>query len=73
MGEENKYGKMELYMKDIGLIIKCMDLEDFFTQQVIIIKVSGKMINLMDMVYNYFIQGIYEHFTGVIYKGNWKE
>lgn len=56
MGEENKYGKMGLYMKDIGLIIKCMDLEDFFIQQVIFIKASGKMINLMDMVYNYFIQ-----------------
>jgi len=51
MGKENKYGKIILYMKVIGKMVKLMEEEDLYMQQEMFTKENGRTIKLMDMEY----------------------
>jgi inorganic pyrophosphatase/exopolyphosphatase len=51
MGKENKYGKIILYMKVIGKMVKLMEEEDLYMQQGMFMKENGRTIKLMDMEY----------------------
>lgn len=51
MVKESRYGKISLYMKDIGKMIKLMEEEGLFMQQEMFMKENGRMIKLMDMEY----------------------
>lgn len=51
MGKENKYGKITLYMKVIGKMVKLMEEEDLYMQQGMFMKENGRTIKLMDMEY----------------------
>ena len=51
MGRENKYGKILLYMKDIGKMIKLTEEGDSFMQQEMFMRVNGRMIRPMVMEY----------------------
>ena len=49
MVKVNKFGKMEVSLKELGKIIKHMDLEDLFIRKEIHTKVNGSKIKPMDL------------------------
>jgi len=51
MGRESKSGKILLFMKGTGRMIKLMEEEDLFMQLEMFMKENGRMIRLMDMEY----------------------
>ena len=51
MGRGNKYGKILLFMKGIGKMIKLMEEEDLFMQQAMFMRDNGRMIRLMALEY----------------------
>lgn len=71
--EVHKFGKMDLFMKDIGKIIQLMVMEDLFIQTVIYILENGNMIGQMEQV-NYVNNiGKYISNYGAEYVGHWKD
>ena len=61
-----KYGLMEPNIKEIGKKTRHVERENLFMQMAIIMKVSGKMIKLMDLVHMSILK--LEHVTKVIGK-----
>ena len=58
MVKGNNYGKMDLYMKDTGKIIRLMETEGLFIQMVMFTKESGKKIRQKDKGYIYMLMGL---------------